>query len=212
MLCCLVIFFFFLTFLCLSLSPPFNSPPSFLIQHINEGQICTRGRRVYVCSRAWLSALFNSVEAGWLAGAAAGKRLQRRLRLGLRYRTQLSFPPWRAPLSPQPREVSLLLPSPRHTPPSSLSLHTHPFPPFSTLLLLHPLLSYPPSAPSCNIQPRGRGEGVGGGRLQRFSLTHINTHTHNSLSAHACVCACVRSICQNSFSSVIGLGVPVSMR
>lgn len=214
MLCYLM--FFFLPFLCLSLSPPFNSPPSFLIQHINEGQIRTRGRRVYVCSRAWLSALFNSVDAGWLAGAAAGKRLQRRLRLGLRYRTQLSFPPWRAPLSPQPREVSLLLPSPRHTPPPPPSPPTlplpsppppHPSPP------THPLLSYTPSAPSCNIQPRGRVTKEGGrwGRGGGFkdSLSHKHTHT---LGVHGCVFACVRSICQNSFSSVIGLGVPVSMR
>ena len=47
-----VCFFFFLClpFLCLSLSPPFNSPPSLLIQHINEGQICTEGGGV-VCVR-----------------------------------------------------------------------------------------------------------------------------------------------------------------
>lgn len=212
MLCYLM--FFFLPFLCLSLSPPFNSPPSFLIQHINEGQICTRGRRVYVCSRAWLSALFNSVDAGWLAGAAAGKRLQRRLRLGLRYRTQLSFPPWRAPLSPQPREVSLLLPSPRHTPPPPPSLPTHPSPPFSTSSLTpHPSPPFIYTQRSV-VQHSTKREGDEGGRAMREGgaskiLSHTNTHT---LGVHGCVFACVRSICQNSFSSVIGLGVPVSMR
>lgn len=201
--CCVTSCFFFLPFLCLSLSPPFNSPPSFLIQHINEGQICTRGRKVYVCSRAWLSALFNSVDAGWLAGAAAGKRLQRRLRLGLCYRTQLSFPPWRAPLSPQPREVSLLLPSPRHTPPPPPSPPTlplpsppppHPSPP------THPLLSYTPSAPSCNIQPRGRVTKEGGrwgrGGLQRFSLTQTHTHPGRTWM---CVCVCTLNLPKQFF-------------
>ena len=122
--CCVASCFIFFFFLCLSPSPPFNSPPSFLIQHINEGQICTRGKEgvcVCVCIRAWLSALFNSVEAGWLAGAAAGKRLQRRLRLGAAIAPSYRFPheglpyhpsPERSPFFSHPRDTLPLFPSP----------------------------------------------------------------------------------------------------
>lgn len=116
---------------------------------------------------------------GWLTGAATGKRQQRRLRLGLCYRTQLSFPPWRAPLSPLPREVSLLLPSPRYTAPPFPSLPSHPFPPFSTS---SPSLT--PSLPSFHIHPAlcRATFNQGGGGLQRFSLS-LGKDTHMQ-----CVC------------------------
>lgn len=172
MLCCLVFFFF--TFPCLSLSPPFNSTPSFLIQHINEGQICTRGRRVYVCVCVEPCMAEHTVQycGGWLAGAAAGKRLQRRLRLS-------------HPVIVSPMKGSLITPAQRGLPSSPIpEIHDSPFlsPSPPTLSLPspppppplppapHPLLSYPPSSPSCNIQPRGWGWG-----LQRFSLK--KTHT-----------------------------------
>lgn len=216
MLCYLM--FFFLPFLCLSLSPPFNSPPSFLIQHINEGQICTRGRRVYVCSRAWLSALFNSVDAGWLAGWGRG------------WQTAAAETSAGAPLSHpvivSPMKGSLITPAQRglpsspipetHSPTSSLPPH----PPFPSLLHLL-LIPHPPPIPSFHIHPAlrratfnqeggwRRREGDEGGGGFKDSLSHKHTHT---LGVHGCVFACVRSICQNSFSSVIGLGVPVSMR
>lgn len=138
---------------------------------------------VWGLQRARLSAPLNSVLAGW-----RGPRLANGCSGVLGYRTQLSFPPWRVPLSPRPREVSLLLPSPRHTPSSPSTPNS--------------LLSYPPSATLSNIQARG-GEGGGG-----FKDSLTETHK----CARECARVCARSICQNSFSSVIGLGVPVSMR
>lgn len=182
MLCYLM--FFFLPFLCLSLSPPFNSPPSFLIQHINEGQICTRGRRVYVCSRAWLSALFNSVDAGWLAGWGRG------------WQTAAAETSAGAPLSHpvivSPMKGSLITPAQRGLPSSPIpethsptsSLPTHPSPPFSTSsssLTPHPSPPFIYTQRSV-VQHSTKREGDEGGRAMREGgaskiLSHTNTHT-----------------------------------
>ncbi len=166
-----------------------------------------------MCSRAWLSALFNSVEAGWL-----GKRLANGCSGDFGWGSAIA-PSYRFPHEGLPYH-----PSPERSPFFSHPRDTLPLlsPSTSTLSLPSPPSSPPPSPPFISTQRsvvQHSTEGVGAGGLQRFSLTHKRTHkythTHtytNSLSAHVCVCACVRSICQNSFSSVIGLGVPVSMR
>lgn len=140
--------------------PPLPPPPhsiSMKARYVLEG-----GRGFGGCSRAWLSALFNSVLAGW-----RGPRLANGCSGVFGYRTQLSFPPWRVPLSPRPREVSLLLPSPRHTPPP-------PLPPPNSLL------SYPPSATLSNIQPRGRE-----GASKILSRKHTNSPSVHG-SVHVC--------------------------
>lgn len=161
---------------------------------------------VCVCSRAWLSALFNSVEAGWL-GPRLANGCSGDFGWGSAIVPSYRFPHEGLPYHPSPER------SPFFSHPQDTLPPPHPFPPFSTSSS-----SLTPAIPSFHIHPALRratfnreGGRRGAGGLQRFSLTHKYTHT-NSLSVHACVCACVRSICQNSFSSVIGLGVPVSMR
>lgn len=204
LLCCLVIFFFF-TFICLSLSPPFNSTLSFLIQHINEGQICTRGRGVYVCACVEPCMAEHTVQycGGWLAGWGCGWQAAAA--------ETSAGAPLSHPVIVSPMKGSLITPAQRglpsspipeiHYSPLSLSLSLHPpFPSLLHLLLLpylplYPLLSYPPSSPSCNIQPQGWG-----GFKDSLSLSkkkkkprHINTHTQK-LPESTCVYMCVRTL------------------
>lgn len=129
---------------------------------------------VYVWSRAWLSTLFNTVEVGWL-GLRLGNGCSGDFGWGSAIAPSYRFPHEGLPYHPCP-ERSPFFSHPRDTRlPLSLSFSTHTLPPFSTSSSsprppLYPLLSYPPSSPSCNIQPRGWGWG-----LQRFSLK--KTHT-----------------------------------
>lgn len=151
----------------------------------------------------------NTVEVGWL-GLRLGNGCSGDFGWGSAIAPSYRFPheglpyhlcPERSPFFSHPRDTRL---------PLSLSFSTHPSLPSPPPL--------PPSIPSFHIHPAlrratfNRGGG-GGGFKDSLSKKHTHKYTHrNSLSAHVCVCACVRSICQNSFSSVIGLGVPVSMR
>lgn len=151
-----------------------------------------------VCSRAWLTALFNSVEVGWLgpwlANGGSGD-----FGWGAAIAPSYRFPHEGLPYHPSP-ERSPFFSHPRDPPPPSPSL-----PPFSTSLLSHPPSPSFISTQRSVVQhstKKGRRGGV-----HRISLSHKRTHTQ-----FPCVCVCVCSICQNSFSSVIGLGVPVSMR
>lgn len=117
---------------------------------------------------------------GWLAGAAAGKRLQRRLRLGSAIAPSYRFPHEGLPYHPCP-ERSPFFSHPRDTRlPLSLSFSTHPLPPFSTSS--SSLTPRPPSPPFIStqlsvVQHSTAGVGVGASKILSQKNTHINTHT-----------------------------------
>lgn len=145
---------------------------------------------MYVCSRAWLSALFNSVEAGWL-GPRLANGCSGDFGWGAAIAPSYRFPHEGLPYHPSP-ERSPFFSHPRDTLPLSPSPSTHPLPspPPPPPSPRHPLLSYPPSARSCNIQPRGR-ERWGASKI----LSHTNAHAHKLPECTCvCVCMCVRTL------------------
>lgn len=168
--CCVASCFFF---------PPYKLTPSFLIQHINEGQICTKGRRVHgcVCSRAWLSAAFNSVAAGWGRGwqTAAAETFGWGAAIAPSYR----FPHEGLPYHPGP-ERSPFFSHPRDTLLLSLPPHTLPSPPPHS----PPFISTQCSVVQHSTERGGRASKIPSPSLSR---AHINTHTHRNSHMHVYV-------------------------
>lgn len=211
---CYLMFFFCHFFASPSLLPLTHPRLSLYSISMKARYVLGEGGCMCVAVHGWAHCSIVWMLAGWL-GPRLANGCSGDFGWGSAIAPSYRFPHEGLPYHPSP-ERSPFFSHPRDTLPHLLPPH----PPFPSLLHLL-LIPHPPPIPSFHIHPAlrratfnqeggwRRREGDEGGGGFKDSLSHKHTHT---LGVHGCVFACVRSICQNSFSSVIGLGVPVSMR